>query len=273
MPPNTTVYPVALKARRLEFIGDSDTVGYCAADHGNDDTTERRSSNTYVTWHAQLARALDAEEQVQAISGVGILDWSIAKYLNNTLPFCSASKGALTADDDGGGDDDGYYYYYYDDAYYYDDDDRWSGGNYGGPKVACTDWSYNCSNAPDAVVILIGPNDSSEKTAKFKSAYVDFLKYFAAVYKECSVTALISVCGGSINGFDPCEVIQEATAAFNDDYPSGIPAHYTSMKRSTWEVLNAENSPYLGCDEHYNERGFTVLMEEIKGNVTEILGW
>ena len=73
MPPNTTVFPVQPKTRRLEFIGDSDTVGYCAADHGNDDSTERRSENSYVTWHAQLARSLDAEEQVQAISGIGVL--------------------------------------------------------------------------------------------------------------------------------------------------------------------------------------------------------
>ena len=110
-------------------------------------------------------------------------------------------------------------------------------------------WDYS-KWTPDAVVILIGPNDelpllplmpqgsarmlqgsarnarsalnatviatatgsaAELKSSKFIAAYLNLLGMVAANYKEASPPPkIVHVCGGSLNGLDPCSDIQEA---------------------------------------------------------------
>lgn len=63
------------------------------------------------------------------------------------------------------------------------------------------------SYTPDAVVMLIGPNDPSEKKhSQFVHAYFGFMKLVASQYAYASIKPkIIHICGGSINGLDPCD--------------------------------------------------------------------
>lgn len=58
--------------RRLEFIGDSDTAGWCAdgSSHGGDNADEFQDG--YQTWAMQIARNVSADFMVEAISGYGV---------------------------------------------------------------------------------------------------------------------------------------------------------------------------------------------------------
>ena len=70
----TILEPEAPKERRIEFLGDSLTVGYVAAKGGKSagawSTTTEDVTGTYCP---QIAQALDAEYQVVAISGRGVV--------------------------------------------------------------------------------------------------------------------------------------------------------------------------------------------------------
>merc|ERR1712224_434793 len=62
---------------------------------------------------------------------------------------------------------------------------------------------------PDAVVMLIGPNDNKPNKQPFKDAYRALMESVAQNYAGASVKPkLINVCGGSINGLDPCSSIK-----------------------------------------------------------------
>ena len=97
---------------------------------------------------------------------------------------------------------------------------------------------------PDAVVILIGPNDesfggrssSSAGTAadtgssagsrssnkRFITAYMSLLTQIAANYEDVPVPPkIVHVCGGSLNGLQPCSDIQSA----NDQFNAGMHHH------------------------------------------------
>jgi hypothetical protein len=86
--------------------------------------------------------------------------------------------------------------------------------------------------------------------------------------------AIISVCGGSINGLDPCDDIQTAHVAFNKAQ-SAFTASYTSITKKHWKELNNRpaDKPYKGCDQHYNAAGHAVLAGDIAPQVAAVLGW
>ena len=98
-------------------------------------------------------------------------------------------------------------------------------------------WNYSAW-VPDAVVILIGPNDemrdgsisrssppirpgSNSSSADgrpkgFIKAYLSLLNQVAENYEGVTVPPkIIHVCGGSLNGLDPCSDIQNANDQFN----------------------------------------------------------
>ena len=87
---------------------------------------------------------------------------------------------------------------------------------------------------------------------------------------------IISVCGGSLNGLDPCDDIQTAHAKFNKAQ-SAFVASYVSITKPHWKEINGPNgkgkSAYNGCDGHYNAKGHAVLMNDILPDVKSILGW
>ena len=83
---------------------------------------------------------------------------------------------------------------------------------------------------------------------------------------------IIHVCGGSINGFDPCESIQTANEEFNQNRTDEFQGFYTSMNKEAWILMNHDRK-YKGCDGHYNYKGNEILKEEIRAQIAHIMGW
>jgi hypothetical protein len=175
--------PTPRLSRRIEFIGDSDTAGWCCdGEFSKGYDTAHKYENAHDTWAGQLAYALKADMMVEAISGwgVGAGAEAIQQNLPNSVNFDSAS----------------------------------------------TPWDYT-KWVPNAVIMLIGPNDEMDKgigidsknftrkvnagyeSKKFITQYLKLLDYVAAAYAKASTKPqIISVCGGSLNGLDPCGDIQ-----------------------------------------------------------------
>lgn len=133
--------PEKPKERRIEFLGDSLTVGYVASKEGKTasawSTTTEDVTKTYCT---QIADAFDAEYQVVAMSGRGVVR-------NN------------------GGDAEGVFPDIYREMDYYHN-----------PGVA-----YDFAVQPDVIVINLGSNDESAANATlspdvFRQGLYDFLK-------------------------------------------------------------------------------------------------
>eukprot|EP00929_Paragymnodinium_shiwhaense_P104594 TRINITY_DN69167_c0_g1_i1.p1 TRINITY_DN69167_c0_g1~~TRINITY_DN69167_c0_g1_i1.p1 ORF type:complete len:402 (-),score=26.71 TRINITY_DN69167_c0_g1_i1:243-1448(-) len=225
--------PLPKRSRRLQFIGDSDTAGWCAdgsplwpVKTDPNDVEDHRQ-----TWAAQMAEAFDAEHQVQAVSGIGIITESrgaaIGAYMDKVLT-----------------------------------------------NVSSPVWNHS-SWVPHAVVSLIGPNDDSDRD-DFEALYLDFMESIATLYKSASEKPkIVNVCGGSINGLDPCQKISKAVLSFNANRTDGFDAHYVTIARSHWYMINMffGHSPFNGCQMHYSHRGHAVLLQDILAGVKEILAW
>jgi hypothetical protein len=250
--------PQPTTIRRLEFIGDSDTAGWCAdgSPKGHKDKPNK-FQDAYQTWAMQIARNVSAEFMVEAISGYGVdpSTPAIQPVMDNTLGFDT------------------------------------SGGS----------WNYS-SWVPDAVVILIGPNDEMamqdinhqsranrfDGSKNFINHYLQLLKQIAQNYGTISnPPKIVHVCGGSINGLDPCEDIKTANEKFNE---LGLPLHgyYTTIDPNTtenphWSMINGcdkgttkhcnGKTKYNGCDGHYNQMGHSVLAGDILPQFRHIMGW
>ena len=73
--------------RRLEFIGDSDTAGYCVDGFPNGNDNQNKVQDSTKTWAWQLANGLNVSDvQVEAISGWGVTSYSSTFFENDC--FC-----------------------------------------------------------------------------------------------------------------------------------------------------------------------------------------
>ena len=69
--------------RRLEFIGDSDTAGYCVDGFPNGNDNQNKVQDSTKTWAWQLANGLNVSDvQVEAISGWGVTSYSSTFFEN-----------------------------------------------------------------------------------------------------------------------------------------------------------------------------------------------
>lgn len=225
--------PPAPAARRLEFIGDSDTAGWCADGLYNwtgNLTDEGHVENTHETWASQISRAFGADMVQQAISGIGVTAGrDIKPLLNNVLPFSSAST-----------------------------------------------WNYSIW-VPDAVVMLIGPNDPNPNNQTFIDSYRELMEMVAKNYAGAATKPpIIHVCGGSINGLDPCQSIQVANDQFNVNRTDGFRGYYTTISDTHWHLINSVEGQALGlqgCHHHYSPRGHDMLAGDIIPQLAKIMGW
>lgn len=233
--------PPSFRRRRLEFIGDSDTAGFCADGKPDDlDPRMRSTENTFSTWAVQLAKFFDADPMIEAISGYTVMGKTgMINFWRRTLPAIASSEDN-------------------------------------------PEWDFNLW-APDAVILLIGPNDHASNTREFIDAYKGLMEDIVDAYSAPSLQSLkqtssplipkiIHVCGGSINGFDPCESIQTANDEFNQNRKDGFEGFYTAMTKQTWEKVN-NGTDYLGCYKHYNREGHSQLAQEIRTDIGSIMGW
>lgn len=133
-------------------------------------------------------------------------------------------------------------------------------------------WDYT-KWTPDAIVILIGPNDN-EKSRKFKRGYLALLNNMAEKYSYATVKPkLINVCGGSGNGLDPCDEIQSVIATFNADRSDGFKAFFTRLTQKRWNKINDNGKKHTGADDHYTRHGVAVLIKDILPDVKKFMGW
>ena len=233
------------KKRKLEFIGDSDTAGYCADGKPDDlDPRMRATENTFATWAVQVAQYFDADLMIEAVSGYTVMGKTgMINFWRRTLPAFKTSE-------------------------------------------TNPEWDFS-SWVPDAVILLIGPNDFAmghhPDTREFINAYKALMEDIVDAYTTNSLSSsqlqsiplmpkIIHVCGGSGNGFDPCEAIQIANNEFNKDRTDGFEGFYTSMTNETWEKIN-NDVEFLGCHSHYNREGHAKLAEETREQIAMIMGW
>eukprot|EP00927_Polykrikos_kofoidii_P050333 TRINITY_DN44245_c0_g1_i1.p1 TRINITY_DN44245_c0_g1~~TRINITY_DN44245_c0_g1_i1.p1 ORF type:complete len:483 (-),score=68.27 TRINITY_DN44245_c0_g1_i1:30-1421(-) len=134
-------------------------------------------------------------------------------------------------------------------------------------------WNSSRQQIPDAVVLLIGPNDNNPESKEFAEAYTQLMEDVVSLYKGAvTPPKIIHVCGGSMNGFDPCKTIKAANSRFNVNRSDAFKGYYTSMSKDSWDTINSD-SKYQGCGSHYNEKGHEVLKNEIIDQVRNIVGW
>lgn len=148
---------VIKKKRRIEFVGDSYFTGFGADGDSSDCLFSRETENSYLSFGQQLARKLNADYSIVAISGSGII-----KNYGDSL---RTSEYPLP--------------HYYNRACFNDtllwDFKRWQ---------------------PDAVVVRLGRNDYWQKPhpkrETFKVAYVRLLEVIRHHYPKAVVFALCS---------------------------------------------------------------------------------
>jgi lysophospholipase L1-like esterase len=90
--------PVAYKLR-MEFIGDSKTVGACNEDDGNDQWDTRRTHNGMLSYPAMAAEPFSADHRNISVSGMGIItgyvDVKAGEMWNHIYPNASSAVADL----------------------------------------------------------------------------------------------------------------------------------------------------------------------------------
>lgn len=143
-------------SRRIEFIGNSITCGYgIEADSAREKFTYD-TENHYYTFAARTARALGAEYNVVARSGIGM-------YRNYGGPAEGTPDGCLPA--------------LYDRTLFYDADEKW-------------DFSLFL---PDVVCVNLGTNDMSVNkgdSVRYENAALQFAKRLRGYYPNAKIVML-----------------------------------------------------------------------------------
>jgi beta-lactamase class D/lysophospholipase L1-like esterase len=85
--------PVAYKLK-MEFFGDSKTVGACNEDDGNDQWDTRRTHNGLLSYAAMTAEAFNADHRNVSVSGMGVItgyvDVNVGQMWNKIHPKASS---------------------------------------------------------------------------------------------------------------------------------------------------------------------------------------
>lgn len=146
-----------IKRRKIEFVGDSYFTGFGSEGDSPDCVFSRETENSYLSFGPQLARKLNADYSIVAISGVGVTKNYGDSLRTSELPL----------------------------PYYYtqtcmNDTLRW---NFSG-------WQ------PDAVIVRLGRNDYWQKPhpkrEMFKTAYLKLIKDIRNHYPKAHIFALCS---------------------------------------------------------------------------------
>lgn len=204
-PGGTVLDKPAPRARQIEFIGDSLTVGYGNVSGTRDCDAERlkRSTNTDVSHGALAARQLDADYQINGFSGLGM----VRNYAGITPDVTFRT--------------------YYDRALLNVDGDIWENPGTWRPQI---------------VVVNLGSNDFSDLTpgetwtpdslaAAFRTAYGEFLRKLRTRYG--AGTCLVAV------GFDnDAGEVRQVVEARNAAGDSGV--HYWFLDQSGLDFLGCD---------------------------------
>jgi lysophospholipase L1-like esterase len=227
--------------RRLEFIGDSDTAGWCVDGTPNGgDGDQNKIQDSTETWAGQIATALNVSDvQVEAVSG-----WGVTKHSTPIQPLLPYADGLHA-------------------KHLWDPSISWI------PQGILVLIGPNDYNNLKHV-----PTDQT-----FIAKYTELLQYAETRYGRASVAQgvtppiVIHVCGGSINGLLPCPNIFLASTAWNKNSTRVVKSAFVSISNATWKEINKGTRHFNGCDGHYNKEGHGLLMNDVVENVRKILNW
>lgn len=154
--PGESLYPIIEgKKRKIEFIGDSFVAGLGSEGKSPDCLFSRETDNNYIAFGPVLARRLNADYSIIAISGIGIV--------RNNGDSTGISKKPLP--------------YYYERACLNE----------------TLKWDFQ-KWQPDLVVVRLGNNDYWKKPyppiSAFQTAYIKFLKRIRKVCPKASILVL-----------------------------------------------------------------------------------
>lgn len=244
----------AKRRRRIEFIGASDTAGYCV------DGTPKQSPIVYGPegWlyencnfgnTANLGRAFDADISVTAISGIGL-----TQNANARLPI---EMGKRTMRD------------YWNFTMQSDDTHLWN----------FSQWT------PDLVYVSLGGNDYNHQhghvpdNATFTNAYIAFLERVLETYGPD--VRVIGVCGqGSPvearedpdnNRCRPCPFVSDATDAFHVKHPELRRRVGYVFVPCDGSVVTGESD--IGCAGHKNRIGQREVSDFLIPEISGFMEW
>ena len=175
-----SLYPVVDKMKRkLEFIGDSFVAGLGSEGRTPDCLFSRDTDNNYIAFGPVLARRLNADYSIIAISGIGVVrnDGDTNLTSNQPLP------------------------YYYKRACLND----------------TLKWDFK-KWQPDLVVVRLGNNDYWKKpyplTKVFQKAYINFLKEIRSFYPQASILVFCEPIGKDQH----CDYISSAVTELKNEF-------------------------------------------------------
>lgn len=234
--------PPAKPERRIEFIGDSITAGAGVEAANNspecsEDSWGEPYNNNYLSYGPVAARALGAEYQVTAVSGIGL-----------TVNYSQMYDARTMAD-------------VYELLYLEDEDSP----------------EYDRSQfTPDVVVVALGTNDFSPGDSErpplevepYIDAYVAFVERLRGYYPEAHIFCLSSPMLG--DGW-PDESYTSATSL--KETIAATEAHFSDAGDDRVHAFEVAKLSGQGCGTHPNVEQHATLGEELAEEIAAIVGW
>lgn len=234
--------PPARPTRRIEIIGDSISCGSGnEAMNGSPQCLEdgwgQPYHNGYLAYGPVMARSLDAEYNVTAVSGIGLVRNYSSKYDARPLPAV------------------------YDLMYY--------------EEMTSVAWDTT-QFVPDAVVIALGTNDFSPGDSErdkmtveaYTTAYVEFVSKLRGYYPEAHIFGVSSPMLG--DGWP------EATDTSASDLKSALSAmveHFSAAGDTKVHQVNVTKVIGTGCGTHPGVEQHAAMAAEVATAVQTALGW
>lgn len=225
------------KARSIEFIGDSITCGYGVDDENRDHSFKTATEDVMKTYAYKTATNLDADINVTAYSGYGIVSGYSGSGVKNSTELVPK--------------------YYNKVAFSY-------GAFNSELKPDELLWDFD-RYQPDLVVINLGTNDTNycnndERKAEFVQGYVDFIKQIRENNPNAKILCTLGIMGDSLYDY-----VEAAVNNYKDE--TGDLDVY-SMK---FDVQNYEDG--YAADWHPTEKTHTKAAKKLINEVKEIMNW
>ena len=222
--------------RRIEFIGDSFTVGYGVEANGPEDGTPFEKTNTAKAYSFLLADGFKADYQINAVSGRGLVrnyanivpEWTLASLYEYTVP------GSIEQE---------------------------AGGADQGPKTAGIRWDFEQFH-PQVVVVFVGINDFQGEppyadAVQFKRAYAALLDKLRSLHPGVKFL-LVSTKTWPNDALTP--VVEEI-------YKDQLAAGHADL---LYRLVYTENTALHG---HPSEMSQKMLANDLRPLVARLGGW
>lgn len=186
--------PPEAKKRKIEIIGDSITCGYGVEGQVTDEIFTTATENPMKSYSMQMARGLDADENIVAWNGKGVITSYVGE--EGDIPDTSWLVPMLYDYTDAGCERD----------YFHN------------PKETWEKWDHSRFQA-DVVTVYLGTNDASytrefpERKEKFCTAYVKFLEKIRKAQPKASIFCMLGNMDQRL-----CSTVEEAVNRYRKDH-------------------------------------------------------